>query len=155
MLELSPTVEVSVSLSGLTRGRIDFVAATEPIALSLTPFLRGERGLPGSATSVVAQEALGGHRAVTADGFLAGPEDADRFGGITLHAGATGETVDVAVKGLIEESSWSWTPDQPIFIGALGVLTQTPSTSGLVRRIAWAMSATTINVDIMPPVVQA
>lgn len=123
--------------------------------MELVPFLRGPRGLPGFASSVVAQAALGGHRAVTVDGLHAEPSDADKFAGISSHAGAIGEPVDVVVRGLMEEGSWNWTPAAPIFIGAAGVLTQTPSTTGLVRRIAWAVSATMINVDVMPPVMQA
>ena len=58
----------------------------------------------------------------------------------------------VAVGALVATGELSFTP---IFIGASGVLTQNPSTSGLLRRIAWAVSATAINVDIMPPVLQA
>ena len=119
-------------------------------AAGVVPFFMG-RVMPGFASSVVAQAALGGHRAVTV-GCRA--SDADKFAGIS-HAGAIGEPVDVVVRGLMEEGSWNWTPAAPVFIGAAGVLTQTPSTTGLVRRIAWAVSATMINVDIMPPVMQA
>lgn len=158
MLQLRPSIEISVELTGSARGKINFLSSTESLTLDLVPFLRGaqgERGLPGFSTSVVAQEPLGGHRAVTVDGLHADPEDANRLAGISLHAGTSGETVDVIVKGPLEEGSWNWTPDAPIFIGASGVLTQNPSTSGLLRRIAWAVSATAINVDIMPPVLQA
>lgn len=123
--------------------------------LELVPFLRGERGLPGSSASVVATAALGGHRVVTVEGQHAEPDDANLVAGITTASASIGETADVVVKGLIEEGSWSWTPDAPVFIGAAGVLTQSPSTTGLIRRIAWAVSPTVINVDIMPPVLQA
>lgn len=155
MLRLSPVITVSLQLQGSGSGRIDFVPADTDVSLFLAPLAKGDRGLPGFSTSVVAQEVLGGHRAVTVDGRHAGPEDADRLAGVSLGAGAVGATVDVVVKGLVEEGSWSWIPDQPIFIGPAGVLTQIPSTTGPIRRIAWALSATAINVDIMPPVLQA
>lgn len=148
MAEMKPRIEIESGLPG----------PPQPAAearLELVPFLRGPRGLPGFSTSVIAQEALGGHRAVTVDGFHADPEDADRLAGVSLGAGALGATVDIAVKGLVEEGSWSWIPEQPIFVGPAGVLTQSPSTTGPIRRIAWAVSATAINVDIMPPVLQA
>jgi hypothetical protein len=148
MAEMKPRIEIESGLPGPPQS----VAQTR---LELVPFLRGLRGLPGFSTTVVAQEALGGHRTVTVDGFHAGPEDADRLAGVSIAAGVIGATVDVTVKGMIEESSWSWTPEQPIFIGPGGVLTQSPSTTGPIRRIAWALSATAINVDIMPPVLQA
>lgn len=145
---MKPKIEITGGFSGPQQ-------TPSETRLALVPFLRGPRGLDGFSTSVLAQENLGGHRAVTVDGFHAGPEDADRLVGISSQAGSTGATVDVVTKGLMEESSWNWNPDAPIFIGAAGVLTQTPSTSGLVRRIAWAISAKEINVDIMPPILQA
>lgn len=155
MLRLSPVITVSLQLQGSGSGRIDFVPADTDVSLFLAPLAKGDRGLPGFSTTVLAAEPLGGHRAVTVTGFHANPEDADLLAGITSAAGVLGSTVDVVVKGFVEEGSWNWTPDQPIFLGAAGVLTQNPSTTGTIRRIAWAVSATAINVDILPPVVQA
>lgn len=155
MLRLSPVIAVSLQLQGSGSGRIDFVPADTDVSLFLAPLAKGDRGLPGFSTTVLAAEPLGGHRAVTVTGFHANPEDADLLAGITSAAGVLGSTVDVTVKGLMSEPSWNWTPGQPVFIGSLGVLTQIPSTTGLIRRIAWAVSATEINVDLMPPILQS
>lgn len=155
MLVLTPVYEVTLELQSSRSGSLSFVPADTEISLFLAPLAKGEQGLPGFSTNVIAAEALGGNRAVTVDGFHANPEDADRFGGITLTSGVLGATVGVLVKGLMTEGSWNWTPDQPIFIGPNGVLTQSPSTTGLIRRIAWAMSPTQINVDLMPPILQS
>lgn len=155
MLSLTPVITVTANLIGSGSGVLNFVPADTEISLFLAPLAKGDRGLPGFSTTVVAAEALGGHRAVTVDGFHADPEDADRLAGISLTSGALGATVDVVVKGLMEEGSWNWTPSQPVFIGAAGVLTQNPSTTGLIRRIAWAMTPTSLNVDLLPPIAQS
>ncbi len=155
MLSLSPTITVSLELQGSRSGKLSFVPADTEVSLFLAPLAKGQRGLPGFSTTVLAAQPLGGHRAVTVDGFHADPEDADSLAGITTAAGAAGSVVDVVVKGPMVEPSWNWTPGQPVFIGALGVLTQNPSTTGLIRRIAWAVSPTQINVDLMPPILQS
>lgn len=115
----------------------------------------GPQGPPGNALMVVAAEPLGGHRVVTASGFLCGPENANAAVGITKTASVTGDTSEVVVQGIMEEASWSWTPEAPIFVGSAGVLTQTTPSSGLIRRVGWATSPTTINVDFLPPITQA
>ena len=155
MLSLTPIITVTVNLIGSGSGVLNFVPADTEISLFLAPLAKGDRGLPGFSSSVVAAEALGGHRAVTVDGFHASPADADKLAGISMTSGVFGATVDVVVKGLMEEGSWNWTPGLPVFIGAAGVLTQNPSTTGLIRRIAWAVSPTSLNVDILPPIAQS
>lgn len=155
MLNLAPVYVVTVELRNAHgKGKLSFVPADAEISLMLAPLIKGEQGLPGFSSNVVAAEALGGHRVVTVDGYHANPEDADRIAGVTNAAGSLGASVVTTVKGLMTEGSWNWIPNQPIFIGANGVLTQNPSTSGLIRRIAWAISATQINVDFMPPILQ-
>jgi hypothetical protein len=112
-------------------------------------------GPPGPASdqlTVIAAEPLGGQRAVTADGYLCLPTLLDRLLGITKHAGTTGDVVAVQDRGLMEDASWNWTPNAPVFITGAGVLTQTPPVSGAVRRIAWAVSATGINIDLIVPI---
>lgn len=155
MLSLTPVVTVTVNLVGSGSGVLDFVPADTEVSLFLAPLAKGDRGLSGFSTTVVAAEALGGHRAVTVDGFHASPADANELAGVSLTSGIVGATVDVVVKGLMEEGSWNWTPGQPVFIGSNGVLTQNPSTAGLIRRIAWAMTPTSLNVDILPPIIQS
>jgi hypothetical protein len=115
----------------------------------------GPQGPSGTTTTVIAAEALGGHRAVTVQGLHCSPSTADELAGVTTGATALGDVATYISAGLMEESSWNWTPGQPVFLGAAGVLTQTPLTSGPVRRIAWAVAPTKINVDFLPPITQA
>lgn len=113
--------------------------------------LQGPPGLSGAEFSVIAAMPLGGQRAVTGAGVYADQATIDGLLGITLEAATTGAAVRVRGAGTIDEPSWSWTPNVPIYVGASGVLTQTPP-AGIVRRVAFALSATRIVVDIFPPI---
>lgn len=104
--------------------------------------------------SVVAAEALPGHKVVTASGFLANQQDADVLLGITTSAVSPAGIAEVVFKGVINESSWNWVPNSPLFLGNLGNITQTPSSSGKIRRIGIALSPTSINVDFFPTITQ-
>jgi len=113
----------------------------------------GPPGPPGVAgTPVVAAVDLGGHRAITVFGQYASPDDEDILAGITTNAVKAGDTTYALRDGIITEPSWSWTPGLPIFIASGGVLTQSPPTSAKIRRVAWAMTSTTINVDFYPAI---
>ena len=111
----------------------------------------GEDPPPTSAgsgvTSVTAAVALGGHRAITADGQYATPDTLDRFVGITVAAVSAGQKAAYRAAGYMIEGSWNWQPDSPLFITGAGILTQAPPVSGALRRIAWAISPTEINID--------
>jgi hypothetical protein len=70
--------------------------------------------------------------------------------GITSHAASMGTIVQIIQSGEVEEATWSWTPNLPIFCGSNGTLTQTAPTSGWLRQIAYATSPTSVIVDIGP-----
>jgi len=152
MANLTITVEAAPRISGRwygETGQTSAIARTNPSAVVS---IIGPRGVPGPAANqvtVTAQEALGGHRAVTADGFHATPALLDKLAGISTGAASIGETATLQRSGLMAEPSWTWTPDAPVFVTAAGVLTQTPP-SGTARRVAWAISATEINIDLFP-----
>lgn len=110
----------------------------------------GLQGVPGqigqTGVRITAIEALGGHRAVTVLGQYANPGDENILAGITTAAVVLGGVTYAVREGVITEPSWSWIPNQPLFIASSGVLTQSPTTSR-IRRVAWALTATSINVD--------
>ena len=110
----------------------------------------GPPGRDGGAKTVTAAEPLGGQRVVTVSGFHAEPSDVDVIAGSSKGAGARGAQVEFVDRGLMSDPAWSWTPGLPIFVGAMGVPTQVPPSSGVTRRIAWAISATEINIDLFP-----
>lgn len=54
------------------------------------------------------------------------PAHAQRIAGMTVGAADAGAPGTVQLTGEFEEPSWSWTPDQPIYLGQAGRLTQIP-----------------------------
>lgn len=152
MANLTITVEAAPFITGQwfgETGQTNAIARTNPSAVVSVIGPRGAQGPSGAQVTVTAQEALGGHRAITADGFHATPSLLDKLAGISTGAASIGETAVLQRSGLMVEPTWTWTPDAPVFVGAAGVLTQTPP-SGVARRVAWAISATEINVDLFP-----
>jgi hypothetical protein len=111
----------------------------------------GPPGPAGNAPTLMAAVPLGGHRAVTVDGYHADQNNMDRLGGITKSAGSAGALVEYQRSGLMHEPSWNWTPSLPILVGTAGILTQTPP-AGVIRRVAWPVSPTEINIDLFPPI---
>ena len=103
--------------------------------------------------AVTTAEAVGAYRAIGYNGLYTQPtvDSLSGYAGVTKVAVSSGNTANVVRAGLMTEGGWSWTPNAPVFIGADGVLTQTPPTFGNpVRRIAWAISATQLNLDPYP-----
>lgn len=89
----------------------------------------------GSATvTALAGATLSGHRVVRpqSDGSMVYASndqiaDVTRSLFLTLGAASSGAPVTVQVIGQVAEPTWNWS-DGPIFLGANGVLTQTPPT---------------------------
>jgi hypothetical protein len=69
-------------------------------------------------------------------------DDAYAFIGVAQQGGNAGVTIDVVSYGPASDSSWSWTPYQPVFLGAAGALTQEPPAAGISFIIGFALSAT-------------
>jgi hypothetical protein len=121
----------------------------------------GPAGPPGPAggdmLDLPANGAIGGHKAICNDNGSAIYADntdlstAHTFVGISYNAAADGDTVSIVTAGPVTEVIWSWTPQQPIYIGTGGNLTQTAPTSGYVRRIGFAETATTVFVQPSQP----
>ena len=109
-----------------------------------------------------AGENLSGHQAVildASDAFRADASDVTHLGrviGLTVTSASIGASVTIATSGRVPEPSWSWTPDFPIYVAMSGALTQTPPTylSGVrwLQVIGFAVDATTMFVDINPPI---
>lgn len=74
--------------------------------------------------------------------------------GISLNAAVSGDPVKYKSSGEIEHSGWTFTPGSDIFIGAAGALTHVvPAGTAFSQRIAYAITATRIRVDIQEPIV--
>lgn len=108
--------------------------------------------------TITAAEPLGGHRVATVGGLYAdssNPAHAYAVAGITLQAVSTGATVDAQYIGELTESSWNWTPDEPVFLGSAGMLTQAAPDVGFILQIGIPTTSTTLLIDIQQPLIIA
>jgi hypothetical protein len=110
-------------------------------------------GAVDETLSITAGETINGGRAVFLSGGLAYKADKDSLTevkgifGIAPGAIGNGAVGPVAFTGQLSDSSWTWVSG-PIFCGTDGALTQTAPTSGHIRRVAQAMSATTLVISL-------
>lgn len=117
---------------------------------------------PAGATymTFAAGAALGGHKVVKAGPLGAVyyadsdyPVDAGGVLGVTMNAALTGDPVNVQATGEMDESSWSWTPGLPVFLGPLGTLTQTPPITGFQLVIGVASAPTKLVISIKQAII--
>lgn len=129
----------------------------------VTQGLQGPPGIPGQQfISYLTAQALGGQRVVYL--FAAGLVDyldpnnllhCLSLTGLTMGAAGAGATVLVQAFGEMTEPSWAWTPEQPVYAGANGVLTQVLPTGGCVLILGIAVTPTTLFLNPQFPIVLA
>lgn len=146
----TPPASYVYSWNGRT-GNVLLLASDITTALGYTP------AGGGTDLTAVAGEALGGHRAVrlvSGQAFYADQGNPAKTAviGITTGAANLGATVTIATAGEIIEPSWSWTPQQAVFLSTNGVLTQTPPMSGALIEVGLATAATKLHVRIQPKI---
>jgi len=115
----------------------------------------GEAGESGnlSAYTYKAGEIINGHKAVMINNnlvYFASNLELSHINkpiGISNNAGNIGEDITVYFYGEMEEVSWNWNIDLPIFIGTNGLLTQIPTTSGFSCIIATPITTTKIFIE--------
>jgi hypothetical protein len=77
-----------------------------------------------------------------------------RFAGVSVNAAVDGDPVEVVRFGPIEHVGWTWTPDQPVFLGINGALVQAvPGGATFVLVVGQALSATRLMVAPQQPIV--
>ncbi len=115
----------------------------------------------GNAVSAVAAVALGGHRIVllNADGeaVYARVDEithAPIVLGMTSHAAVEGANVDVIRIGELEEVSWSWTLNQPVYLGLDGLPVQSlPFNATFSLVIGFPITPTRLFISIREPII--
>jgi hypothetical protein len=150
----------SVSIAGGGDIAVDILGPGEAEIL-VTVAEQGPPGPPGTSSGSVelysAGAVLGGHRIVIVDAGLARYADASnvshahRVVGMTIGAVDAGMPAQVQTGGLITEPSWTWTPDQPLYLREAGQIGHTPPTSGFVLSVGFAVSATQIFLNVGEP----
>jgi len=111
----------------------------------------------GSDTvAITAAENLGGHRIITVEGYYASKDtatDKNKVLGMTTGAVSIGSEATVQVSGFIEESSWNWNVDLPVFLSTDGQLTQSAITSGFSLIVGKPRTATNMFISISEPII--
>ena len=132
------------------------------LVLTLAPFYKGERGLPGAAIEVTAIVAIGGHRVVIREGDSASYATNENLQhgmkvlGITENASDAGGTLSVIRSGKVSEPTWSFDVSKPVFLGVNGLLTQVPPTfpeAAFSLIVGFPLSATEIFVSLREPLI--
>ena len=106
-----------------------------------------------TATIAVAGEFINGHRIVTrmigsiyhADRET--PSHQSQVLGMSLNAGNISDSINIITMGYVNEPSWSWTPDKPLFLNNDGQMTEIPPTSGFLIQVAQSISSTEVWID--------
>lgn len=83
------------------------------------------------------------------------PTHMGKLMGLTLNAASPGGTVEIRSDGEVTEPSWTWTPDQPVYLGTNGLLTQTVPNAGtayFLQKVGFAVAATRLFLTIDPPI---
>jgi len=124
----------------------------------------GPQGPPGGSgselTIFTAGDAVSGHQALAAQGSGAVVHASclvaahlGAVAGIATEAAAAAAPVSVRTAGLMQHAGWTFTPDQPVFLGAAGALVQALPVGALFAQVlGWARSATLLQVSLQPPV---
>lgn len=139
---------------------IDFVMQQEQKVL-LSLGVQGPPGPPGPAGTLVnsstAVTALSAYKVVSADGTGVAITDpmsimsVDTILGITTTAAATpGMSVNFQTSGLVVNPAWSFIPDQPVFCGFGGSLTQEPPAAPISRQLGVAVAPDRVFFSLYP-----
>ena len=141
---------------------------SEPEEIIITEVVQGPPGPPGpigpsggSALSVTAGQDIGGHRLVLlsaqGDAIYADARQlshAEVVVGLTVFAAVQGQSIDIVRAGIVEEPSWSWVADQPVYLGLDGVPTQTLPPGALFGLVVgFPIAPTKLFMSIKPPIV--
>lgn len=126
-------------------------------------YFTGAGGTDPTITPKLASGTIVGHRVVrcidAAEVAYTDVTDANQVFsalGISLNSSAPGDVVNVKTEGEVTEPSWTWTPLMPIFLTANGMMSQTAPTqptAAFVLSVGYALSATTMRVQIGIPIV--
>ena len=90
-------------------------------------------------------------------GFVASSDDvtcANAIAGIsTIAAASLGASFIVQGSGIIEDSSFNWQDNLPIFCGPDGRLTQTPPTSGFSQQVAIPLASNKLEISLQQTII--
>jgi hypothetical protein len=123
------------------------------------PVIVGAAAIP-EGQIVAAGSALSGHRAIALVAGVAVYADFADIDhayltiGVSKNAVLAGEPLRVFNRQSIEESTWAWSPGQPVFLGQGGLLSQAVpvSPAKFILQVGIAISTHRLDVDITRPI---
>lgn len=145
----SPVIELSMS-SGF---EVDVTSAQSMSIDIVAGSIKGDKGDPGGLFLYkTASEDIGGHRVIILNDdnkvsyASSNVEDNyNRVVGITTHAVSAQELVEIQMMDIMEEPTWAWVSNKPLYLSTDGRLTQDVSMTYLfVLQVATALSPTRI-----------
>ena len=129
---------------------------SKSIILSSCRIVTAGGGAPGGSTSLPTNSAIGGNRAISTKDQFACYADADDSTvpavGLSVGAVASGNDVQIQSSGLMEISGAGFTPNNFVFVGVNGTLTQTPTQSGFFQKIGIAHTSEVLLINISQPI---
>lgn len=74
--------------------------------------------------------------------------------GVTVSSGMMNGAVTVRARGVLEDASFSFTTDMPVYLGQNGALTQIPPTAPLLSnlRVGTAVGINKLNIQLERPI---
>lgn len=103
--------------------------------------------------TVIAGEVLGGHRAVFIGederAYYADASEATSRLTVGITTSAANEDDEIAIQAVavLEHLGWSWSGEEPVWLGAEGLLTQTPPTSGYIMQVGIPVGPTQLRIN--------
>jgi hypothetical protein len=162
-LTVSFFADIQSTPTGLTAITTQGMAV--PLTQEAAHFFVGPAGTPGISGGamqlVPTVTPIGGHRVLALDNVgKAVYADStslpltQRVVGVSTSSTAAGIDAPIQTYGAMEEPSWNWDTELPVFLGTNGTLTQTPPTTPSKASIVvgFPTSPTTLFINIQQPI---
>jgi hypothetical protein len=114
-------------------------------------------GSDSAYVTKIADITLSGHRlvtmATTTTVTYADKDSAYHVLGMTTNSAMAGSSVSILTAGEIVEPSWSFTINNPVYLGNNGLLTQVVPVSGCILQVGLATAPTKLLIGIQLPII--
>ncbi len=136
------------------------VDANYPVDISTNLNFTGTiTGLTPDQETITAGENISALRILTTDSnglaIYADPLNADhvrKLLGMSTSAGLINEPVVIRLEGKYQDSGWSWDPNEKLYLGANGTLTQVAPVTGNLVVLGHAIKSDTIHLNFETPI---
>ena len=120
----------------------------------------GGASVDPTVVTKTAGQSISGHRMVMLDAVgkltypsSATPSHAGVVYGMSLGAAVLNDPVQVKTYGDVTDVSFAWTPNVPLYLNGVGVISETPATTGFTLQIGYSTGITSMFIDLKQPIV--